>query len=293
LDPDPSGDDGEPCIWTLDESAFPIHVWPGLAGFGQIAFDGNCDLIVGGGEELPYVDALYRVSKVDGSVSVLVAIEQLPVDSLVISAITYRESDERIYFTVNIADGPDILYAVDAQDQLHPIRELANPIHSLAVAPESFGSYGDQLIAVQYSPTELLAIDPDGGEEAVTSFASSQNGITMAVFGNDGTLYVAERGANRISTVTADGVIEEYYSTQLSSPVGLALSPDGTRMFVAHMQNWSGYIDEISIPGGSLTQHVAFEFIGVPVGMVVDGTNQVLYARSLENYTVIEMFGVQ
>ena len=76
-------------------------------------------------------------------------------------------------------------------------------------------------------------------------------------------------------------------------PVGMVLSPDGTRMFVTHMQSWSGSIDEISIPDKTLTHHTTFEVVGMPVGMVFDGANRVLYERSLHNHAVIDMIDVQ
>ena len=288
---DDGGDDGddsglevdEPCAWDVENLSFPIHVWTGQAVFGEITFDGNCDLIVGGGEELPYVDALYRVDKDDGSVSVAVAVADLHPDSLYIAAITYRASDNRVYFVDGLADQPtDILYAVDDQNVVDPILELEDPVYSMTVAHESFGEFGDHLIAPTgsaFTSPRLLAIDPDN--QVITPIADLS--ASVVTFGPDGTLYVAERSANRISTVTADGVVTPLY-TDLASPSGLAISPDGTRMFVAHRPGGAGRIDPISLSDMTLTPGVPVEIGGTPFGMVVDGDDHVLYAMPFDDY---------
>jgi cysteine-rich repeat protein len=271
----------EACTWNTDNLSFPIHVWTGQAVYGEIVFDGNCDLIVGGGEELPYVEALYRVDKDDGSVSVVVEIEQLHPDSLYIAGMTHRVSDNRVYFAVGAADGPDILYAVDDQNVLDEILVLENPVYSLTVAPEQFEGFAGQLIAVAYSPQRLLAIDVD--TLVVTPLVEADLLPSVVAFGDDGTLYVVERTADRISTVTPDGVITPFY-TGLDSPSGLALSPDGTRMFVAH-QPAGGRIDQISLSDMTLTPGVPVEIGGTPMGIVVDGANHVLYEMPFDDYS--------
>lgn len=278
------------CIWDVEALSWPIEVWPGQAVLGEIAFDGDCNLIVGGGEELPYAEGLYRVDKDDGSVSVLVAAQDLPLDSLVVSGISYRASDQHIYFTVNIADAPaDMLFAVDAYDQLYPVLELDKFVYSLTVAPASFGSYGDQLIGVAGS--SLLAIDVDNG--VISQFASSDKAISVAAFASDGTLYVAEHGNDRISTVTPNGTFTSFY-TGLDAPEGLAISADGSKLLVAYLQGWQGHIDQISIPGGTLTAGVQFELsTGVfPTGIVIDGANHVLYQMPANNHASIGTFDV-
>lgn len=277
-----SGNDGglevdEPCTWDVESLSFPIQVWSGEAAYGEITFDGNCDLIVGGGEQLPYVDALYRVSKDDGSVSVALEIGDLHPSSLFIAALTYRASDDRIYFVDGLADEPaDILYAVDDQNVAHEILEVA-PIRSLTVAPDGFGDFGDQLIAA--SGSQLLAIDPD--HLVITPFASLT--ASVVTFGPDGTLYAAEPGANRISTVTAAGVVTPFI-TDVASPRGLAVSPDGTEMFVAHRPSGAGRIDRVSLGSMTLTPGVAIELAGTPIGLVVDGDNNLLFEVPFDDY---------
>src|SRR5690606_10455657 len=252
---DPDLEIAEACTWDTNNLSFPIQVWTGAAAYGEIAFDGNCDLIVGGGEELPYVDALYRVDSDDGSVSVVVEIEQLDPASLYIPAITHRAIDNRIYFVDGLADVPyDLLYAVDDQNVVHEILELEERVHSLTVAPDDFGPYGGQLVAASYSPLQLITIDVDN--LVVTPRFDLDPQPTAVTFGPDGTLYVAEHAADRISTVTADGVITPLV-TDLTDPRGLALSPDGTKMFVAHRPGGVGRIDQISLADLTLTPGMA------------------------------------
>lgn len=266
------------CTWDVAGHTFPIHVWMGQAVLGEMAFDGNCDLIVGGGEE---TSNIYRVDRDDGSVSLVV--QGLP--HVLVSGITHRASDNRVYFAAGI---PDHLYALDDQDQVESIMALEDPILSLTVAPQGFGDFGDQLIAVSAGPPQLLAIDVDN--DVITPFAQSASLLSVAAFGSDGALYVADWGNDRILTVTADGDFTPFY-TGVNAPDGLAIAPDGTRMFVAHLSG-IGRIDQISIPGATLTQGVAFELStgAAPTGIVVDGANHVFYEMPLNNHAVVEVF---
>ncbi|MBZ5711902.1 hypothetical protein [Nannocystis pusilla] len=268
----------EGCTWDVARGTFPIDVWTGQAVLGEIAFDGDCDLIVGGGEETANI---YRVSKDSGSVSLVV--QGLP--HTLVSGITHRASDDRVYFAAGI---PDHLYALDAQDQVESIMALEDPVLSLTVAPPGFGEFGDQLIAVAYGPSRLLAIDVDN--HVITPFAQSASLLSVATFSGDGTLYVADWGSDRILTVTAEGVFTPFY-TGVDAPDGLAIAPDGTRMFVAHLSG-TGRIDQISIPGATLTPGVAFELGtgAAPTGIVVDGADHVLYEAPLADHAVIDVF---
>ncbi|PCC73515.1 Myxococcus cysteine-rich repeat-containing protein [Nannocystis exedens] len=268
----------EACTWDLDGHTFPIDVWTGQAVLGEIAFDGDCDLIVGGGEETANI---YRVDRNDGSVSLVV--QGLP--HSMVSGITHRASDDSVYFAAGI---PDHLYALDDQDQVESIMPLEVPILSLTVAPQGFGDFGDQLIAVSYGPPQLLAIDVDN--HVITPFAQSASLLSVATFGGDGTLYVADWGGDRILTVTADGIFTPFY-TGLDAPDGLAIAPDGARMFVAHLSG-AGRIDQISLPGATLTPGVEFELGtgAAPTGIVVDGANHVLFEMPLGGHAVVDVF---
>jgi cysteine-rich repeat protein len=267
------------CTWDVAQHTFPIVVWQGQAVYGQIAFDGDCDLIVSGGEETSNV---YRVDKDDGTVSIVAP----HIHYQVVSALTYRASDDRVYYTTGLNEPPELLatlYALDNQEQVHEVLTFADTVTSLTVAPEGFGGFGGQLIGTTRPAPDvstLQAIDVETG--VITTFAQSNIGFGMAAFGPDGALYVTGWNSDSIVTVTADGVITPFY-TGISNPSGLAVAPDGSRMFVAHQDDpvWSGadYIDEISIPGATLTPRVEIEqgFAGSLVGIVVDGANHVLY----------------
>ena len=279
----------EGCTWDVDELAFPIEVWMGEAVLGEIAFDGNCDLIVGGGEQ---TSNLYRVDKDDGSVSLVV--QGLPHTG--VFAITHRASDNRVYFATFDSDH---LYALNDQDEVESVMALESDVRSLTVAPQGFGDFGDQLIAVTAAPSRLQAIDVENG--VMTPFALSATLLSVVAFASDGTLYVADWGGDSILTVTADGVFTPFY-TGIDAPDGLAIAPDGTRMFVAH-RSGSGRIDQISIPGATLTPGVEFELgigaapkahpgqaLAAPTGIVVDDANHVLYEMFLDDHAVIDVF---
>lgn len=285
------------CTWNVAQHTFPIEVWQGQAVYGQIAFDGDCDLIVSGGEETSNV---YRVDKDDGSVSIIAP----HIHYQVVSALTYRASDDRVYYATGIDEPPELfarLYAVDGQDQVHEVLTFVDTVTALTVAPEGFGGFGDQLIATARlggNVSALQAIDVETG--VITTFAESNIGFGAAAFGADGTLYVTAWNSDSIVTVTADGVIAPFYSG-IDNPSGLAIAPDGSRMFVAHQESpvWSGtdHIDEISIPGATLTPRVvvAQGFAGNLVGIVVDGANHVFYEvpdmpDSEQSRAIIEMF---
>src|SRR5690606_21860930 len=119
----------------------------------------------------------------------------------------------------------------------------------------------DHLIALSYSPPRVLAIDVGDGEPSVTEIVSSwDNPLSAAVFGEDGTLYVAEYNKGYISTVSPDGQVTPVISG-LDRPDGVSRSMDGTRLFVAHRPA-GGRIDEISLLDGTLISAHPFEISG-------------------------------
>lgn len=126
----------------------------------------------------------------------------------------------------------------------------------------------------------------------ITTFAQSDTQLSVAAFGSDGALYVADRGGDRIVTVSPDGVFTPFY-TGLDAPSGLAFAPDGSRMFVAHLSG-NLRIDEISVPGATLTPRIEFEpgASSMPTGIVVDGANHVFYEMPYDDYShaIIDMF---
>lgn len=284
----------EGCTWDVSAHTFPIAVWEGEAAYGQIAFDGDCNLIVSGGE---WSSNVYRVDKDDGSVSIVAP----HIHYQAAWALTYRASDDRIYYATGLHDPPELLatlYAVDDQEQVHEILTFERTVNSLTVAPAGFGEFGDQLIAavrLGSGQSALQAIDVDTG--VITTFAQSNIGFGVAAFGPDGTLYATGWNSDSIVTVTADGVVTPFY-TGLSNPSGLAVARDGSRMFVAHQSDplWTGEdrIDEISIPGATLTPRVEVTqgFQGSLVGIVVDGANHVLYEapNAAQDHAIIDVF---
>src|SRR5690606_5019409 len=103
---------------------------------------------------------------------------------------------------------------------------------------------------------QLVAYDIQNN--SLTPFANFANTAPSTLaFGPDGTLYVAEHDIDQISTVTADGVVDAFH-VGLDRIDGLAVSPDGTRLFVAHRPGSTGRIDELSIPDAQLTAGIEF-----------------------------------
>jgi cysteine-rich repeat protein len=272
----------EACTWDTDSLDFPITVFSGPAVLGEIAFDGDCDLVIHGGEE---TDFIYRVSRVDGSVTTI------PMPNMTYMAgLTYRESDNLIYFFGNTYSEEDYLWALDDQDQVHQIMPLTKPITSLTVAPAGFGAFSDQLIGANFPSPQIVAIDVDA--QTVTPFASSVGFLSSVRFDPDGTLYVAEYVTGRISTVTSGGTFTTLVPG-LDRPNGMAMADDGTHLFVAHKLG-GGRIDRVDLPGGLLTPGVATEVIfgASATGMVVDGADHVLYMQYDEpnDKAVLQLF---
>ncbi len=270
------------CVWDVDALSFPINVNIGQEPFGQIAFDGNCDLLVGDG---PQIRKVYRVDHVDGSVT---EITQLPDGQM--TALAYRASDDRI-FLGTLDD--EYLYALDSNYQLSLLSgEPSEPWYLwFVIAPQSFSAFGDNLLYTNAGHGQIYAYDVEDKSTVVVANLGETQSSAMT-FGPDGTLYVGEYDANRISTVSVDGEITIFHQG-LDRIAGLAVSPDGTRLFVAHRGNWGqGWIDQLSIPDAVLTPIFDYESYGgsLPAGLLVDGEDHVLYHGTDGYWSFIDYF---
>jgi cysteine-rich repeat protein len=252
----------EDCAWDTIDAPFPINVHPGES-FGQIDFDDECNLLVAGAMN----HRIYRVSRSDGSVAVVT--DQLP--QFAITGLTYRASDGLIYVTTN---GNDELLSIDGVNPPVLVTDVLDTPLAMAVAPEGFGDYGDQIITITQDGS-VFAIDPEQG--TIDLFAVT-TGLSSLVFAPDGTLYVARFTQNRIDMLSADGTLTAF-AADLEIPDGLAVDVDGSRLFVSHFPNGSGRIDEISIPDAVVTPgpDVDIQQGFYVTGMVVDAVDQVIY----------------
>ena len=117
-------------------------------------------------------------------------------------------------------------------------------LNALAVAPPSFGSLGDFLIGVTQQG-DVVALDPDSGLVSTIAFAGPASDLAFAP---DGALYVC--GGDSVRTVTAAGAVA-VFASGLSSADGLAIAPDGSRMFIA--DSGTDTVRQITIPGAVAT----------------------------------------
>jgi cysteine-rich repeat protein len=253
----------EACAWDTDNVPFPIDVHPGES-FGQIAFDDQCNLLVAGAMN----HRVYRVSRSDGSVAVVT--DQLP--HFAITGLAYRASDGLIYVTTN---GDNELLSIDGVNPPVVVVEGFDSPMAIAVAPEGFGDYGDQIITVTQNGS-VIAIDPELG---IFDLIDATSGLSALAFAPDGTLYVARFTNNRIDILSADGTLTPFAAAGLDLPDGIAVDPDGSRLFVAHFPNGNGRIDEISIPGAVVTLGPAVDIQqgSYVTGMLMDAADHVIY----------------
>lgn len=83
--------------------------------------------------------------------------------------------------------------------------------------------------------------------KAIATIGSSNGSLSDLVFAPDGTLHVVNHNQSRIDSVSADGTFTQLIAG-LSSPSGISVDTDGSRLFVAHFPN-GGRIDQVSLPG--------------------------------------------
>jgi sugar lactone lactonase YvrE len=210
---------------------------------------------------------IYRVSRSDGSVAIVT--DQLP--QFAITGLAYRASDDLIYVTTN---GVSELLSIDGVNPPVVIADAFDTPMAIAVAPEGFGDYGDQIIMVVQNGS-VFAVDPEQGTLDLFAVTS---GLSTLAFAPDGTLYVARVTQDRVDRLSADGTLTPFV-TGLELPDGIAVDTDGSRMFVSHFPNGSGRIDEISIPDAVVMLGPAADVQpgSYVTGMLMDAADQVIY----------------
>lgn len=107
-----------------------------------------------------------------------------------------------------VGDGPQHgkIYRVDHTDG--SVVEIAD-VGLGSVLGLTYRASDDRIFVGSWAPDQLLAIDPNDQMSVLAS------GINHSV-APDGTLYVAERDAGKISTVTAEGEITTFYEALLT-----------------------------------------------------------------------------
>jgi len=175
-----------------------------------------------------------------------------PIDIPGLSDATAKVPDDRHLkfdrFTAGLAMGPDeSLYAVNIQ---------TDTVYKLAGRPRvvaATAKVGARPYACALSPDGKTLAVSNMGDDTVSLLDAanlSQKGRVKVgsqpnelAWGRDGRLFVANAGANSVSVISR-GRVAETVKTSLdqrdpvgSTPDALALSPDGTRLYVANADN--------------------------------------------------------
>jgi hypothetical protein len=217
-------------------SMFPIQVPNTIYGVGDLAFDGQGDLLVVVSNP---ARAIVRLDRVTGA--------QTPIATGIVPAefvlgVAYRPANDMIY----VASDSKIL-AVTPAGVVTPLASYVR-LHAITIAPPSFGNFGGFIIAVtnQGPAGQVIAVNPADG--VVTTITAAAGGASDLAFAPDGTLYIS--GNTSVRTVTAAGEVTPFVTT-LSSADGIAITDDGTRMFIA--DSGTRMVRQITIPGGVVT----------------------------------------
>ena len=265
----------EGCVFDLAKLPVPITVHPSNY-YGDIAFDANCDLLV----VASFNDGLVRVNKNTGAVTTV--IDNFGTGST--NGVVYRKSDNTIYVST---DSPARIYSVTG-NMATLVVNAPSTVNALAVAPMGFGNFGDQLIGVTFSG-QVIAVNTVN--KSITTIGTTQGTLSDLVFAPDGKLYVVNNNANRIDVVTPNGQFTQLIAG-LSSPDGIAVDTDGSRLFVAHFPVGNGRVDRVSLPNPQLTPGNVINLDGgwYTSGVLVDVADNVIVKSSVNNNAVISGF---
>jgi 6-phosphogluconolactonase len=201
-------------IW--EPAMFPIPVPGAVAGAGDLALDGNNDLLV---MAVAPAGAIVRVDHVTG--------ERIPIASSFgpgfLYGVAYRAANDMIYASTDFG----LIFAVTPAGAVATLTAVPSGLNAIAIAPASFGSFGGFIIGVTPAG-QVVAVNPTGG--AVTTIAASAGPASDLAFAPDGTLYIC--GGTTVRTVTATGKVRSF-AGGFASADGITITPDGTRMFIA------------------------------------------------------------
>jgi hypothetical protein len=240
------------CRREWDLSLFPVPVPGSTWGLGDLALDGNGDLLVVAANPTP---AIVRVDRATGAQTTVAS----GVGTNVLVGITYRAANDMIYATNLNSE----IFAVTSTGSSSLLTTVGlGFLNAITIAPPSFGSFGGFIIGVTQSGA-VVAVDPSNGTvSTITATAGAASDLTFAP---DGTLYIC--GGSTVRTVTAAGTVAPFASG-LSSADGITITPDGARMFIA-----DGNLDvvfHVTIPGAVVTSFVGADIdSGFGVGGIV------------------------
>ncbi len=200
----------------FDVTLLPLFVHPDNF-YGEIDFDGNCNLIVAGS----FNQSLYGISPA-GVVSVIASFPGISS----INGVAYRASDDTVYVTT---DGPQQLWSVSSAGDVALVMDLTTTINAIEVAPAGFGPYADRIVGVG-TDGSVHAFDPAAGSSVVVG---SPGGILSSLVFDptSALLYIAAYDLNAVLMMDPLGAYSDVVSGY-SGVDGLAISPSGM-LFVA------------------------------------------------------------
>jgi len=217
----------------------PVPLSPAL-GFGDLAF-------LPGGDVLAATStSLTRVSMSDGSRTTFAS----GIPGSYTLGVTHRPADGLVY--VSNSTGGIFRISGGTPTMIH---NVGSRVHSLTIAPATFGAFGGQIIAT-VNDGRVVAIDP-AGPSVVTVGTSPGSDFSDAAFAPDGTLYLVDYNTNSVRTMTAAGGVATFLATGLTNPDSIAIDPSGARMWVVN-SGGGGSLTEITIPGAAPTLRATF-----------------------------------
>ena len=130
--------------------------------------------------------------------------------------------------------------------------------------------------------TNVYRVSPHDG--TFTVYASGLQGASGNDFDSRGNLFQSNIAAGKISKINQQGVVTDFASANIQSPVGIAVGP-GDTVFVANCGN--NTIAKIT-PDGISTVFVSSNLLNCPNGLTMDDQHN-LYASNFSNGWVVKI----
>lgn len=130
--------------------------------------------------------------------------------------------------------------------------------------------------------TNVYRVSPHDGSFSV--YASGLQGASGNDFDSQGNLFQSNIAAHKISKINTQGVVTDFVSANIQSPVGIAVGP-GDTVFVANCGN--NTITKIS-PDGISTVFVSSNLLNCPNGLTMDDKSN-LYTSNFSNGWVVKI----